>query len=287
MDTRDLEAFLLVAEIQNIQKASKRSGMSPSTISKVIQRLEKEHDVKLFDRGGRNIFLSKEGQFYKNRFQQILNLYKKTLQESNAQQVSFKIRWALPQSAIYFVGSLIEKVRRSFPLVQFELTTESTPNIITKLRKGEVDLILTSHSLPNDLDSKKVFHLDYDIYAGQGHPLFEKAKSGVTLTLDEVLKYSFIAPKDNIFSNSRQEGFKDCWLGDYPPRKISLVVDSYGAFQALLEKGLALGYFPNLPDCDSKLILPLKIKGDLVKQRRIYHLACRDKSEFGWTGVLF
>lgn len=286
MDTRDLEVFLLVAEVQNIQKASKLSGISPSTLSKAIQRLEVEHHVKLFERGGRNITLSKEGQFYRERFRQILSLYEKTLQESNAAEVSFKIRWALPQSAIHFIAPLIAKVCKAFPNAHFELLTESTPNIITRLRNREVDLILTSHSLPADITAKKVFHLDFDIYVGPGHALYSKAKSGVSLSMDEVLKHSFIAPKANQFSVSQDDGFKDGWLPEYPTRKVSMVVDNYGAFQVLIEQGLGLGYYPDLM-VKSSSILPLKIRDDAVHQRRTYHLACRDKSEFGWTGILF
>ncbi|HND14634.1 MAG TPA: LysR family transcriptional regulator, partial [Pseudomonadales bacterium] len=50
MDTRDLRAFTLLAETLHFGQAAQAAHLSPSTLSRTIQRLEAELDCRLFER---------------------------------------------------------------------------------------------------------------------------------------------------------------------------------------------------------------------------------------------
>ena len=62
MEIRNLKTFLQVAALQNITKASVELGYSQSAVSVQIRQLEQELDLPLFDRIGKNVFLTSYGK---------------------------------------------------------------------------------------------------------------------------------------------------------------------------------------------------------------------------------
>ncbi|MBT4792708.1 MAG: LysR family transcriptional regulator, partial [Halobacteriovoraceae bacterium] len=78
MEMNEIRYFTAVAETQNIHRASENIGISPSSLSKAISKLEEELKVKLFSRLGRNIILTTEGIYLKEKAHQILNIETQT-----------------------------------------------------------------------------------------------------------------------------------------------------------------------------------------------------------------
>lgn len=58
----DLQAFLVVAEVQSFTKAAARLGTSQSTLSQTIQRLEARHGVRLLNRTTRKVVATEAGE---------------------------------------------------------------------------------------------------------------------------------------------------------------------------------------------------------------------------------
>ena len=64
MDLRQLKNFLVVAKLQNINRAASRLHIAQPALSRQIQNLEEELGAKLFEREGRKIRLSAEGTIF-------------------------------------------------------------------------------------------------------------------------------------------------------------------------------------------------------------------------------
>lgn len=62
MEIRNLITFLRVAELQNFTRAAQELGYSQSNVSAQIKQLEQELDRRLFDRIGKNVFLTSYGE---------------------------------------------------------------------------------------------------------------------------------------------------------------------------------------------------------------------------------
>src|SRR5689334_4474297 len=62
MDLRRLRTFVTVAEQGSVSKAALRLHVAQSALSRQIIDLEKELDLRLFDRVGRRLVLTKEGE---------------------------------------------------------------------------------------------------------------------------------------------------------------------------------------------------------------------------------
>ena len=68
----DLTLFIQVAQVLSFSEAARQLGMSPSGISRAIQRLETRLGVRLFQRTTRSLSLTPDGQAYFERGLQIL-----------------------------------------------------------------------------------------------------------------------------------------------------------------------------------------------------------------------
>ncbi|AZE55210.1 Transcriptional regulator, LysR family [Pseudomonas synxantha] len=62
MELRDLEIYARVADSGDFSAASRSLGITPSAVSKAVQRLEKHLRVRLFNRSSRSLTLTAEGQ---------------------------------------------------------------------------------------------------------------------------------------------------------------------------------------------------------------------------------
>ena len=62
MDFQDLNLFIKLTETQNFTKTATQNHMSPSTLSRQIQRLEDELGKTLFIRDNRQVTLTEHGE---------------------------------------------------------------------------------------------------------------------------------------------------------------------------------------------------------------------------------
>jgi DNA-binding transcriptional LysR family regulator len=75
MDNRtgEMQVFLRVVETGSFSEAARVLGMTPSTVSKLISRIEARLGVRLVERSTRQLSLTTEGQIYYERSQSLLN----------------------------------------------------------------------------------------------------------------------------------------------------------------------------------------------------------------------
>ena len=62
MNFQDLQIFLHLADTQNFAKTATQNHMSPSTLSRQIQRMEEELEQPLFIRDNRQVRLTEQGE---------------------------------------------------------------------------------------------------------------------------------------------------------------------------------------------------------------------------------
>ena len=75
MNFRKLKIFYETAQHLNMTKVAKEMYISQPSISQSINELESELGVKLFDRIGKKLYLTHEGEVFLNYTRRILNLY--------------------------------------------------------------------------------------------------------------------------------------------------------------------------------------------------------------------
>ena len=79
MDLRQLQYFITVADKKSINKSAQILYTTQPNVSKVISSLEKELDIKLFDRSNRGVKLTNKGKEVYDYANEILKNHKMIL----------------------------------------------------------------------------------------------------------------------------------------------------------------------------------------------------------------
>ena len=146
MDIRELEIFLTVAELLHFGRASQACNLSPSALTRAIQRLEEKLEQPLFLRDNRTVTLSPAGERLKT-------YARLSLQEWNSFRASIRNEQAIAGTlsiyasitAVYsLLPQLLESYRASYPEVQLELRTGVAEQAVAQVQSGEIDLAVAA-----------------------------------------------------------------------------------------------------------------------------------------------
>ncbi|MCH8537058.1 MAG: HTH-type transcriptional activator IlvY [Alkalimonas sp.] len=159
MDIRSTQLFLHLASSLNFAKTSEQMFVSPSTLTRVIQRLEQELNTELFIRDKRSVRLTPQGR----RVQKFAYLWldewhqlQLDLAVSSAELVG-EIKLFCTVTASYsHLPDILDKFRVLCPKADIKLTTGDASIAVEKVRSGEVDIALAAH--PEHLPVNMIFH---------------------------------------------------------------------------------------------------------------------------------
>lgn len=143
MDLRILNYFLVVAREENITKAAAQLHVTQPTLSRQLQQLEEELEVKLFERSSHNIILTKEGVMLRRRAQELVSLAERTKKELTSDDDI--ITGEITIGGGEFRGSdclarMVTAFIKEHEQVTFEIYSGNTDNVIEQMDKGLIDI---------------------------------------------------------------------------------------------------------------------------------------------------
>jgi LysR family positive regulator for ilvC len=160
MDKKSLTLFVHLANSLHFGKTSEALHVSPSTLSRVVQRLEQELGSSLFDRDNRRVKLTPEGDVFLNYAQQNLEqlaILHEKLQKPEV-QAKGSISLFCSVTAVYGVLSpVLETLRRQYPEIELQLHTGDQAEAIDRVADGLVDLAIAVR--PPNLSKRLAFNL--------------------------------------------------------------------------------------------------------------------------------
>lgn len=162
MDLRELQLFSHLASSLHFGKTSNAQHVSPSTLSRVIQRLEDECGALLFTRNNRSVELTHAGEKLLKFADPVISDWRKLKQSLNqaAQQLSgvLTIYCSVTASQSH-LPALLSRFRQEHSLVDFKLETGDPGIAVQKVIDGACDLAIAINSpdLPTELSFS---HLD-------------------------------------------------------------------------------------------------------------------------------
>lgn len=142
MENRLLKYFLVVAEEENITRASKILHISQPALSKQLMTLEDELGAKLFIRGKRNISLTEEGRFLQVRAKEIIDLTEKTERDFKDGVINFNgvISIGMGETgASEWLGNKVCEFSEIFPEVKFVFHSSTGDSIRDSIERGLLD----------------------------------------------------------------------------------------------------------------------------------------------------
>ena len=157
MDIRELEVFLVVAEQLHFGRASQICNLSPSALTRTIQRLEEQVGQGLFIRDNRTVQLSLAGKRFLTYARQSVQDYTSFQDSLNGiQQVAGALSIYASITAVYSIlPKLLEAYRAAYPDVQLDLRTGAAEKAVAQVEAGEIDIAVAA--LPDRRSSGIVF----------------------------------------------------------------------------------------------------------------------------------
>ncbi len=175
MDMRLLIAFVTVASLHNFTKAADQLGYAQSTITSQIQLLEKELGVKLFDRLGKKICLTPEGEQFLVDARQLLFSWEKAKGSLSFLKSPHGILTIGVNESVCSVKlpKLLEAYRKRYPEVEFHIKIGSTDELELWLKENQIDVAVLLDKFWNvpELTVKICQEESLGLFVSPNHPL--------------------------------------------------------------------------------------------------------------------
>ncbi|MQL49484.1 HTH-type transcriptional activator IlvY [Photorhabdus khanii] len=161
MDIRDLKLFLHLAESCHFGRTAKAMHVSPSTLSRQIQRIEDILGHSLLLRDNRTVKLTFAGEQFKQFSQQTLLQYQQLQHSLNQQSPSLsgELRLFCSVTAAYsHLPQILDSFRAEHPLVEIKLTTGDAADAVNKVQSNDADLGIAGkpEKLPDNVSFTKI-----------------------------------------------------------------------------------------------------------------------------------
>lgn len=142
---RDLNYFIKVAQLGHLSRAAEALHISPSALSKCIDRLETQYAAELFQRVGRSIRLTEAGRLLLDNALAVERLLDQTQRQtaSLGQGLSGSVRvGAAATSADYLLPAACSALQKEAPAVVVELQIGMNDVLREQLRKDQLDIVV-------------------------------------------------------------------------------------------------------------------------------------------------
>lgn len=142
MDIKQVEYFITIVEIGSFSLAAEELYVSQSSLSKQILALEKEMDVKLFNRSARKIALTEAGKiFYKHalKIKENHRSLQAELGDHKKGAPSLRIA-AIPVMAQYGITSYTAQFQKTHPYINFTIEERLVSTALPALSQHKYDL---------------------------------------------------------------------------------------------------------------------------------------------------
>ncbi|MFX4290806.1 LysR family transcriptional regulator [Streptomyces bohaiensis] len=145
--TPRLAQFAAVARHEHITRAAQELGVPQSTLSRAMARLEEDLDISLLARHGRAVSLTPAGRAFARAVEQALGEVERAAEvvRTDADPATGKVAFGfLHTMGPETVPALIREFRSDHPGVRFSLVQSYGEDMMERMRRGELDLCLTS-----------------------------------------------------------------------------------------------------------------------------------------------
>ena len=169
MNFQQLEYILAVEAYGSFSKAAESKFISQPALSMMVQKLEDELDVKIFDRSKQPIIPTDVGHPILEQARVILRevskLHEFTRQQREMLSGELSIG-IIPTLAPYLLPFFLKPFLEKYPTVYLKIHEHTTETIVERLKKGQLDAGLLVTPLPHAfLNETPLFYESFYVYA--------------------------------------------------------------------------------------------------------------------------
>ncbi len=260
-----MEYFKVLTEEEHMTKSAHLLNTTQPNLSHAIKDLEKELNVKLFRKSGRNIKLTKYGRmFYITTSNVLFDLNKgiQDLQETihpTRETIDFGFTYTMSLGKAPFLIREFKKIKE-FENIHFSLVQSNSTQLIELLLKEEIDLALCSKISTDPRiqyipfveeeivlivpkDHPLAVHDEVDLEITQPYPfIYFNEVSGIRPTMDAIFKEADFSPN------------------------IMYEVEEDNAMASFVSQDFGIALIPNIPTLSAFEVKIIKIKKPRFKR---------------------
>jgi DNA-binding transcriptional LysR family regulator len=242
MNLRFVEAFYWVSSLKSISRAAEKLCITQSAMSSRIAALEDELGVMLLDRREKQFRLTIAGSRFLNYAERLLSLQRELKEEmgsGGADAPPMSLRIGAIESVLHsWLMPWIEKLRADLPMLELELSVETTPMLIELIHRGTLDL--TFSATPASQEGVRVRALPAMDMVFVGNTRLHKQRN---YTLAQLAQYDLLTfqrgsqPHVALMDLFRQASLV--------PRRVH-TISSISAMTQLVEAGFGIATLPRI-----------------------------------------
>ena len=234
MNYNYLRYFSVLAQLEHYTLAAARLGISQPSLSSAINHLETElGDVKLFEKVGRNIRLTEEGRFFREKVDAALkelNDASLALRDSKI-SAPVVIRMGVVSGILSgtVAGEIADHIRQN-PRIRFLLTESSAGDLMDLVRQEKLDMaIVDTTNRDRSLHFRKLGQRNFFVALPESHPLAQEA----TLTPQQLMSTPQI-----VINNDMENSFGQWASGASAEDRVLCSVNTAQAALDLVSAGI-------------------------------------------------
>ena len=155
MTLQQMEYIVALDKYRHFVLAAEACGVTQPTLSAMLQKLEEELDVKIFNRDRKNISPTRIGEKIIRQAQMALNetqrIKEVVADETDRMNGSLRIG-VLPTVAPYLVPDFIYHFRKAYPHVSLFIDEREKEALLQGLKYGNLDMVLSTS--PEEADAR-------------------------------------------------------------------------------------------------------------------------------------
>ncbi len=240
MNYNVLRYFSVLAQVEHYTVAAARLGISQPSLSSAIHNLETElGGVKLFEKVGRNIRLTDEGKFYRDKVDHALSeLHTASVMLRDSKiSAPVVIRMGFVSGTLDgLVAKQIRKYAEKNKRIRFHLTESSAESLMDLVRQEKLDMaIVDSTDRDRSLHFRKLHQRDLYVALPADHPLGDRH----FLEPQEVVSETQI-----VFNYNVEKSFREWTTGAPSDENVVCTVDTAQAALDLVAAGVGIAFLP-------------------------------------------
>ncbi|GAA0696969.1 LysR family transcriptional regulator [Marinobacterium maritimum] len=177
MDLRNLRYFLTVAEQGGFTAAAEQLHIAQPAVSMAIRKLEQQLDLPLFDRQGKQVRLTDEGEVLLRHARTILQAADDAEREMRELHTLERgeVRVGIPSMlGSYYFPPILMAFHHRYPGIRLEVVEAGTRKLQQMIHRGEIDMgVIVTDIPPEDLETQCFLHDQMMAILPADHPQAE------------------------------------------------------------------------------------------------------------------
>lgn len=272
MELRELQTFVQVAGLHSFSRAAEKLGYSQAAVTLQIKQLERELAVRLFERIGKQVTLTYEGELllgYAGSMLRQASEARDRLTATGELQGRLRIG-AIESICASILPGLLTDYHRLHPAVLLDVITDSPAALLDQLGQNRVDVVyLLDRRVYNTSWVKRMEHPDDIVFvAAAGHPL----ACGAAVTFEQLLCHPLIlTERDASYRFLLEQRLASLQLAARP----YLSIGNTEFIVQMLLQGLGISFLPQFvaqPYLATGQLATIQVQGfSLQGWRQIFH----------------